>query len=102
MTMEPILAGDTATLSEHRRYPGCRLQLVCSLCGWSNGYDPERVITRLQQLRAGGHPTTLPQVAARVGWDCPRCHRAKWKARFAWPEGLQTREIKRLTNPYRN
>ncbi|MGH6911429.1 MAG: hypothetical protein ACREE0_21830 [Phenylobacterium sp.] len=46
--MRPI-ATDAATtaLGDYRRYPGCRLLVVCGGCGWSKDYSPERVIARL-------------------------------------------------------
>jgi hypothetical protein len=102
MRLEPILAGDTTPLGEYRRYPGCRLQLVCTSCGWSRAYDPERVIQRLHDLRVGGHPTRLSEVASRVAWECPACDRVMWRARFAWPPNVDRREIRRLTGLYRN
>jgi hypothetical protein len=102
MKGETILAGDATRLEEHRRYPGCRVRLTCSLCGWSKDYDPARIIDRLNRLRVSGHTTTLRQVAGRVGWNCPGCRHVKWRAQFAWPDGLEAREIKRLTNLYRN
>ena len=100
--LQPILAGGAATLGDHRRWPGCRVQVTCSLCGWSRSYSPERIIDRLQQLKGGGHATSLNEVAARIGWDCPRCRHVKWRAGFAWPTGLDVREAKRLAGLYRN
>jgi hypothetical protein len=76
--------------------------LVCALCGWSRGYKPERIIDRLRKLNAGGHATTLRQVAGRAGWNCPGCGRVKWRADFAWPPGVDEREVKRLASLYRN
>lgn len=102
MKLQPIPLAAGATLSDHRRYPGCRLMLVCALCGWSRTYSPERVIQRLRELKAGGHATRLDQVARRVGWNCPGCHRVKWRAGLAWPPGLDAREVRRLANLYRN
>ena len=99
MKMRP---SETATLGDFRRYPGCRVVLACAGCGLSKDYDPERIIDRLRELRAGGYPTTLVQVATRVGRRCPRCHQATWRAQFAWPAGMDEREIKRLANLYRN
>jgi hypothetical protein len=100
--MQPISTADTATMGDHRRYPGARLLITCSLCSWSKSYRPDRVIDRLRELKAGGHATTLTQVARRVAWNCPGCHRVKWRAQFAFPAGLETREIKRLANFYRD
>lgn len=100
--MRQIPATDATTLGDYRRYPGCRLQLACAACGWSKDYNPERVIARLHELRAGGYPTTLSQVAARVGRPCYRCRHPTWRAQFAWPANMDEREIKRLTNLYRN
>jgi hypothetical protein len=99
---EPIPQGEHAAVGDHRRFPGCRLEVVCGLCGWSKSYRPERVIERLTQLRAGGHDTRLTEVAARVAWPCPGCGRVKWKARFAWPAELGEREIRRLAALYRS
>lgn len=102
MKGETILASETTRMEEHRRYPGCRLRLTCALCGWSKDYRPDRIIDRLNALRVSGHSTTLRQVAARVGWNCPACGHVKWRAQFAWPAGMDPREIKRLANLYRN
>ena len=102
MQMRPVPAGEHATLGDHRRYPGCRVRLSCAMCGWSKSYSAERIIERLRQLRAGGHATRLAQVARRVGWDCPACHRVRWRADLAWPAGMSESEIKRLANRYRN
>lgn len=102
MKWRAIPGGQTATLGDYRRYAGCRLLIVCADCGLSKDYNPERVIARLHELRAGGYPTFLPQVAARVGRRCPRCHQATWRAEFAWPPGLSESEIKRLADRSRN
>ena len=98
----PIPTDPTATLGDYRRYPGCRLRLACAACGWAKDYNPERIIARLHQLRAGGYPTTLAQVAARVGKPCYRCRHPAWRAHFAWPANLDGRELKRLADRYRN
>jgi hypothetical protein len=100
--MEAIATGPDAALADHRRHPGCGLQLVCALCGWAKGYSPERVIARLQELRAGGHRTLLSDVVRRVAWPCPGCGRVRWRAQFAWPAELDAREARRLANRYRN
>lgn len=102
MTWRAIPGADTATLGDYRRYPGCRLLIVCADCGLAKDYNPERVIARLNALRAGGYPTLLPQVAARVARRCSRCHQATWRAEFAWPADMDEREIKRLADRYRN
>jgi hypothetical protein len=102
MALQPIPTSDTSTLGDARRWPGSRFQLVCTLCGWSRTYRVERLIQRLRELKAGGHATTLDQVARRVGWDCPACHRTRWRCQFAWPPGLNEREGRRLQNLYRN
>jgi hypothetical protein len=91
---------DTA-MSDHRRFPGCRLLLTCTQCGWAKGYAPERVIDRLRELRAGGHRTPIAQVA-RQARPCPRCRKTTWQANFAWPAGMTDSEIQRLANLYRN
>jgi len=101
MRPRPIPTTDP-TLGDYRRYPGCRLFLTCSLCGWSKSYNPERIIDRLRELRSGGHATQVGQIARRVGWNCPGCGRVKWRSDFAWPANLDEREIKRLANRYRN
>jgi hypothetical protein len=101
MKWSPIPTGEPTPLGDYRRYPGCRL-LVCTLCGWSKDYNAERIIDRLRKLKAGGHTTTLRQVAGRVGWNCPGCGRVKWRADFAWQPGFDEREAKRLANRYRN
>jgi hypothetical protein len=100
--MRLIPTGEMATLGDYRRYPGCRLQIACAACGYAKAYLPERVIARLHQLKAGGYPTTLVKIAARVGKPCYRCRHAKWIAQFAWPDGMDEREIRRLANLYRN
>jgi hypothetical protein len=100
--MQPIRTPDTAALGDHRRFPGARLLIACTLCSWSKSYRPERVIQRLRELKAGGHATTLRQVAGRVAWNCPACHRVKWRAEFAFAASMDEREIKRLANLYRN
>ena len=93
---------EQATLGDHRRYPGCRLLLTCAMCGWSKGYNPERVIDRLRALNAGGFPTQVGKVARRVAWPCPGCGQVRWRADLAWPAGMEEREIRRLANLYRN
>jgi len=100
--MRPIPTGEQATLGDHRHYPGSRLMIACSLCGWSKSYRVERVIERLRQLKTGGHATPLTQVAQRVAWPCPGCGRVHWRAQFAWPSGIDDREVRRLGNLYRN
>lgn len=100
--MPPIPADGSAALGDFRRYPGCRLMLVCAACGWSKTYNPERVIDRLHALKSGGHATRLVDVARRVGWNCPACRRMGWRAQFAWPTNLTPGEAKRLANRYRN
>jgi hypothetical protein len=101
-TVGAIPAGPDVVLADYRRHPGCRLQLVCVLCGWARGYSPERIIARLQALAAGGHRTSLREVARRVAWPCPACGRVRWRAEFAWPPGLDAREARRLANRFRN
>jgi hypothetical protein len=89
-------------MGDYRRFPGCRLQLVRAMCGWSKTYSPERIVARLQELRAGGHHTPLDRVAARVAWTCPGCGRIRWRVQFAWPQNLDHREARRLADLYRN
>ena len=100
--MRAIPLARNASLGDFRRYPGCRLALTCAMCGWSKGYDPERVLARLQALKAGGHTTPFPDVARRVQWPCPGCHRLKWRAGLAWPDQVDAREARRLAGLYRN
>jgi hypothetical protein len=100
--MRRIPAEGTAAVGDFRRHPGCRLVLACAACAWSKSYDPERVIDRLRELKAGGHTTRLVDVARRVGWNCPACHRMRWRAQLAWPPGLTPGEAKRLADRYRN
>ena len=98
----PIPLGDEASVGDCARYPGCRLTITCALCGWCKGYDPERIILRLRELRAGGHATRLDMVARRVAWPCPGCHRVKWRAALAWPPNLTEAEARRLAARARN
>lgn len=100
--MRPIAADSTSTVGDFRRYPGCRLVLTCAMCGWAKTYDPERIIDRLRELKVGGHTTRLSDVARRVGWDCPGCHRVRWRAQFGWPPAMTAGEARRLANRYRN
>jgi hypothetical protein len=100
--MRAIPVHETTAMGDFRRYPACRLLLTCAYCAWSKSYDPERVIRRLQELKAGGHATQISQVARRVAWPCPGCGRMGWRAQFAWPVDLDPLEVKRLTNLYRN
>ena len=69
---------------------------------WSKSYSAERVIDRLQVLKAGGHKTRLGQVARRVAWPCPGCGRVKWRAQFAYPPGFSEADHRRLTRRYRD
>jgi hypothetical protein len=102
MSLRVIPTDATAALGDFRRYPGCRLLLRCSLCGWNKTYNPERVIARLRELKTGGHTTPISTVARRVGWNCPGCGRVRWTAQFAWPPDLTEAEHKRLAGLYRN
>ena len=99
---DPIPDDGRLTLGDHRRYPGSRLLLTCSLCGWQKAYSPERAIDRLRQLRAGGHPSPIGPLARRVAWPCPMCHRVKWRMQLARPADLDPREARRLAGLYRN
>jgi hypothetical protein len=91
-----------AAIGDFQRYPGARLLLFCRACSWSKSYHPERVLQRLQDTRAGGHTTTLRDVARRVEWNCPACSRMRWAMQFAWPPKLDRAESRRLANLYRN
>jgi hypothetical protein len=100
--MRAIPLGPEASIGDFRRYPGCRLALTCAMCGWTKGYNPERIIARLHELKAGGHATPLRTVAKRVQWPCPGCGRLRWRAGLAWPADFDAREARRLANLYRN
>jgi len=100
--MRPIYLGPEASVGDFARYPGCRLTITCAMCGWSKGYNPERVIDRLRDLRSGGYATPLATVARRVQWPCPGCHRLRWRAGLAWPASLTEAEAKRLAARARN
>ena len=100
--MRIIPTDASASMGDYRRYPGCRLLITCAVCGWSKSYSPGRIIVRLQELKAGGHATPVAAIPRRIGWNCPACHRTRWRAQFAWPPTVNEREVKRLTNLYRN
>jgi RNase P subunit RPR2 len=100
--MRIVALGDEATLGDTRFYPGARLLITCTLCGWSKSYNVNRVIDRLRSLKTGGHATRLGQVAKRVAWPCPGCGRVHWRAQFAYPPGFSAADHRRLTNQYRN
>ena len=100
--MRPIPLDDGASIGDFRRYPGCRLTLTCAMCGWQKPYNPERVIARLHELKSGGHATRIGDIARRVAWPCPGCHRLKWRGGLAWPPDLTAAEAKRLAARYRN
>lgn len=70
------LSGQTRLAEAH---PGARLALACGACGWSRTYDPERIVQRLLVRRAGGPQTPVAEVAGFVQWNCPRCHRMRWR-----------------------
>lgn len=92
----------TTSIGDYRRWPGCRLLLTCTGCRATQTYDPERIIARLQERRTGGHATQLTALAHRVTRDCPTCGRHRWLAEFAWPANIDAREVRRLTDRYRN
>ena len=92
--MRAIPLGPEASIGDFARYPGCRLAVTCAMCGWSKGYNPERIIRRLRELKAGGYTTPLEVVARRVQWPCPGCHRLKWRANLAWPPELTEADIR--------
>jgi hypothetical protein len=100
--LQHIPLGAEGSIGDFRRYPGCRLALTCAMCGWWKAYDPERVIARLRELRAGGEATRLPDVARRVAWNCPGCGRVRWRTGLAWPAGFGERDAKRLAARHRN
>lgn len=102
MTWRPASASETAKVGDYPRYPGARLRLSCAQCGWSKGYSPERIIDRLRELKAGGQATTVGAIARRVERTCPGCGQISWRADFAWPPGMDDREIRRLADRYRN
>jgi hypothetical protein len=101
VTWRPARTDKETTMADHRRFPGCKLLLTCTSCGWAKGYVPERVIDRLRQLGGGGYRTQIRQVA-RQARPCPKCRGMTWQADFAWPAGMTNSEIKRLANLYRN
>ncbi len=98
----PVPISLDAKLGDHRRFPLCRVVVACVLCGWSKGYSPERMIARLHELKAGGHPTPMADIARRIGWTCPGCGRVKWRAMLAWPPGVDEAEVQRLTRQLRS
>ena len=81
--LRPLHLDDGASIGDFRRYPGCRFTLTCAMCGWRKPYNPERVIARLHELKSGGPATRLGDIARRVAWPCPGCHRLKWRAGLA-------------------
>jgi hypothetical protein len=100
--MRHIIAGPTAVIGDFRRHPGCVLLLSCGACGWSKAYSPERILDRLLELKSGGHTTRLDQVARRVQWPCPGCHRLHWTTGFAYPPHIDAGEVRRQAARYRN
>ena len=102
MEIRPISTSAETTVGDYRRYPGCRVVIVCTGCRWQADHCPERIIDRLRELKAGGHGTRLDKVAGRVTKRCPRCHQVAWRAEFGWPASLKESDIKRLANLYRN
>lgn len=100
--MRPIPAAAEDSIGDFRRYPGCRLLLSCAFCSWAKTYNPERIIVRLHELKAGGHATRLADCARKVGWNCPACSRIRWRMQFAWPPNLDPAEARRLASRYRN
>lgn len=98
----PIPLDDAAAIGDFRRYPGCRFLLTCALCGWSRTYNPERILARLRQLGGGGTATRILDVARRVQWPCPGCHRFRWRGGLAWPPGLTEADARRAASRYRN
>ena len=102
MSDRPIHVDESASVGDFARYPGCRLTITCALCGWSKGYNPERILARLRQLKAGGHATRIAEVARRVGWNFPGCGRVKWKAGFCYPASLRESDARRIAARYRN
>ena len=100
--LRQIHLDDTASIGDFQRYPGCRFTITCALCGWVKTYNPERIIGRLHQLKSGGHATRVAEVARRVQWPCPGCHRFKWRGGLAWPPELTQAESRRLAARYRN
>lgn len=97
-----IPLGPEASVGDFQRYPGCRLTITCAMCGWTRGYNPERILRRLQELKVGGYATPLGVVARRVQWPCPACHRVRWRAGLGWPPELTEAEARRLAARARN
>ena len=81
-----------APLEDFRRYPGCRLELICFGCAWAKSYDPERIIDRLRELHAGGWKTPISAVAQKVKRPCPKCGQTSWTTRLAYPSHMTERE----------
>lgn len=89
-----IPLGPNASIGDFQRYPGCRLAITCAMCGFTKDYDPQRVIGRLQALKAGGATAPMAEIARRVQWPCPRCHRLRWRVGLAWPpDAYEARRI---------
>lgn len=97
-----IPLGDGASIGDFQRYPGCRFSLTCALCGWTKTYNPERILERLRQLKSGGAATRIEDVARRVQWPCPGCHRFRWRGGLAWPAGLSAADVRRAAAHHRN
>jgi hypothetical protein len=102
MEMRPISTSAETTIGDYRRYPGCRVVIACTGCGWRTIHGPEQVIDRLRALKAGGHATSLVRLAGRVTKRCPLCRQVAWRAGFGWPASLRESDIRRLANLYRN
>jgi hypothetical protein len=100
--MRPIPHSRLTTLGDYRKYPGCRMQLTCTGCGWSKAYDVERVIARLGALGRGGFGTPVEHAAREVRHACPGCRRKRWTTGLAYPDDLTEREMKRMAGRYRN
>lgn len=100
--MRPIPHDRHVALEDHRRYPGCEVMLACEACGYSRTYQVAKVALRLLELRAGNTGTPVSAVARHVRRRCPRCSEVRWRSQFAYPDGMDPREVKRLTNRYRN
>jgi len=100
--MQPILTRPTDPIEDHRRYPGCRVELTCKGCNYSKSYSPERIIQRLRELRVGGYKTPIVGIAAQVRKPCPKCQKISWLTRLSYPDHIDEAEARRLMNRMRN
>jgi hypothetical protein len=89
-------------LEDHRRWPLSRVALYCADCGWARDYNPDAVARRLRELQSGGYRASVRDVARRVAWPCPACHRVNWASTLAYPKSLDRREVERAARQIRS